>query len=390
MMKVLYVSTSHRMGGAENSLLTLSGSIYKEEITPIFASPENPDLLQALNENNTLYELIDIRPFQPVSLLVRGRKVLNPPAVFVNLVIIWSVIRQLREIIRKHSIDIIHANDLLADIAAGFAAKREKKPSVWYLRDNISKGIKRAVFDILGVRFSTKIVAVSNRTRAILNRSIDKALVIYNGVELERFSADGSAATAENTGDDAGERKVIGMVGRISEAKGFETFLYAARKIVNAKSDVRFHIVGGPVTGDQERYYNKLKTLSAELELDNFVHFLGQRKDMPGVYADMDILMLPSMREALPRTLIESQVSGTALIASNVGGAAEIIEDGVSGFLVGDWKDSDAFAERAIRLLKDPELLEKMKKSGRESVEAKFDIRNVVVELACLYREIGE
>jgi L-malate glycosyltransferase len=385
MIKVLYVSTSHHMGGAENSLVTLAGNFNGTGVHPVIASPPNRNMLNFLEQYEVPRDILDIRPFRPISIPVRERKLPNPAAICVNIFRMFSVIRQLRGIICRYNIEIVHANDLLADIAAGIAGKLAGKPVLWYLRDNISKGIKRSVFDLLGLLLAARIVAVSKRTRSLLKWSRKKSMVIYNGVDLRVFDGKGSAECFKEDGG----KTVIGMVGRISEAKGYETFLRAARNISDSNAKVRFYIVGGPKDPGQKNYFTKLQGLSRSLGMDDFVTFLGERADMPAIYAGMDILMLPSMREALPRTLIEAQVSGTALIASDVGGVREIIEDGVNGFVINDWKDSSAFAQKALQLTADFTLLEQMKERGRTSVRKKFDIQNIISELHKLYKTVG-
>jgi glycosyltransferase involved in cell wall biosynthesis len=123
----------------------------------------------------------------------------------------------------------------------------------------------------------------------------------------------------------------VGIIGRIGIEKGQAEFLRAAAALVHDGSHARFVICGAPLFGDRG-YYDQVLRLASGLP----VEFLDWQEDVASVMRDLDVLVIPSEHEGMPRVLLEAFSAGLPVLAFPVGGIPEVIEDGVTGFLAKD------------------------------------------------------
>jgi glycosyltransferase involved in cell wall biosynthesis len=120
------------------------------------------------------------------------------------------------------------------------------------------------------------------------------------------------------------------------------------------------------------------------LGIDRSVIFLGWRRDLGRIYADLDIVALSSLNEGTPVSLIEAMAAGRATVATNVGGVSDVVEDGVTGLLVPS-KQSRALAGAILRLLQDDALRETLGKRAMASVYPKYDVSRLIEDTKSLY-----
>jgi glycosyltransferase involved in cell wall biosynthesis len=171
---------------------------------------------------------------------------------------------------------------------------------------------------------------------------------------------------------------VIGALGNLRPEKDLETFLFAARGILDAIPSVQFLIVGdGPGA-------NKLKRLADDLHLSASLQFLGERSDVPDLLAALDILMMSSYSESFPNAILEAMSMGKPVIATNVGGIPELVEEGETGFLVPP-RDPMAIADRALSLCRDSARRLRMGQAARACVESNFTVQDVTAKLEGIY-----
>ena len=180
---------------------------------------------------------------------------------------------------------------------------------------------------------------------------------------------------------------LIGIIARLVPIKAHEVFLEAAKQVVartaNARPHHHPHFV---IVGDGERRA-ELTALIAALGLAKHVHFLGWKKDLAPVYADLAICALTSKNEGLPTTLIEAAAAGVPVVSTMVGSVDEIVEDGVTGYLapVGD---AATLATRMLDLLDRPEAAAAMGARGRERMRARFGVDRLVSDVDRLYSRL--
>jgi glycosyltransferase involved in cell wall biosynthesis len=131
----------------------------------------------------------------------------------------------------------------------------------------------------------------------------------------------------------------------------------------------------------------ELRRLAAELGLGESVRFLGEVGNVPELLARSSLLVLPSLTEGISLTLLEAMARGLPVVATRVGGNPEVVEEGVTGFLVPARRPQD-LAERMVYLLRRPDLAREMGRQARQRVEAHFRVSDMVARYEALYNEL--
>jgi glycosyltransferase involved in cell wall biosynthesis len=175
---------------------------------------------------------------------------------------------------------------------------------------------------------------------------------------------------------------VVGLVANIRGSKGHDVFLDSARAVLRRHPSARFLIVGDGVGyGDVERRV-------AALELGHAVVMTGFRRDIPEVMAALDVLTLPSLRsEASSQVIPQALAVGTPVVASTVGGSPELVENGVTGYLVPPG-DAAALAAAVVATLDDTAGARAMARRGQARVTARFSMDAVMAHTIAVYEEI--
>lgn len=233
-------------------------------------------------------------------------------------------------------------------------------------------------------------IAVSKDLQHWLLRTVgvnpDKVKQIYNGVDLEKFcpgcrnsSALAPTAPTDFFGDDA---LVIGTVGRLAEVKDqcalVEAFGLLCQRRPQYGSRLRLVIVGdGPMAA-------RIRDQVVKSGLSPRVWMTGARDDIPELMRMMDIFVLPSLGEGISNTILEAMASGLPVIATQVGGNPELIEEGVNGRLV-PVGDASALAEALFDLIETPELRGLMGDKSQRKVAASFDWSKTVGQYLSVY-----
>jgi len=235
-------------------------------------------------------------------------------------------------------------------------------------------------------RISTKIVVLSEGQRQELLKlrigAPDKLAVQPLGLELDPFLT--SAAKNGQLRKELGlseEERLIGIVGRLVPIKGHEIFLQAARLVVGRLPSCRFLVVGdGPERPNLER-------TAETLGLSSKVLFLGWRRDLDRIYADLELCTLSSYNEGTPLSLLEAMAAGVPVVATRVGGVKDLITHAETGLLVPPG-DAQALAEAIITLLNDPEGARRMAKAGKERIYPFYDVKALISRMERFYREL--
>ena len=173
---------------------------------------------------------------------------------------------------------------------------------------------------------------------------------------------------------------IVGCVGRLVPVKDHDTFFRAARRVLADRPDVTFVLAGDGESRD------RLQRVATEM-LGDRVRFLGWVNDLPALYAAFDVVVLTSKLEGTPVALIEAAASGRPVVATNVGGVAQVVRDGNTGLLVPP-RDDVAVAANVLMLLEDPEGARRMGDEGARWVHDRFSDARLADELAELYGEL--
>lgn len=204
--------------------------------------------------------------------------------------------------------------------------------------------------------------------------------LIYNGVDLERYDHQEPCCTLRDEYGMEPGSQLVGVVARLEPEKGHPTLLEAWPQVLRRAPNAYLLVIG---EGSQ---CEPLQRLAAELRIAHRVVFTGRRDDVPAVTAALDVAVLPSYREAQGLSILEAMALSRPVVASNVGGIPEVIEDGVSGLLV-EPHDAEGLAEAISRLLLDHQLADMIGRAGHDVVRAKFCLDHMVAEVSAIYEE---
>ncbi|MEO8228258.1 MAG: glycosyltransferase [Chloroflexota bacterium] len=204
--------------------------------------------------------------------------------------------------------------------------------------------------------------------------------LIHSGVDLERYDHQEPCCTLREEYDLPSEGPIVGVVARLEPEKGHPTLLEAWPSVLAAVPDATLLVVG---EGSRRE---ALEALAHELGVAERVVFTGRRDDVPAVTAALDVAVLPSYREAQGLTILEAMALSRPIVASNVGGIPEMVEDGITGLLV-PAHDADALGAAIVRLLRDHPLADTLGRAGHDLVHDKFCIERMVAAVEQIYDE---
>ncbi len=233
-------------------------------------------------------------------------------------------------------------------------------------------------------RWATAIVANSEIVRRDCLRrekyiTPEKIRVIYNSVDLKRYSEKRACEAKKHDLGIPDNMHVVGMVANLHPRKGYSDFLYAASRVLQTYPDTLFLLVGR-----DDGMKRKLDALAKNLQISSSVLFLGERDDVPELLALFDVQVASSYAEGLSNAILEGMATGNPVVATDVGGNPELIVDGETGFLVPPGTP-DRLAEKIIHLLKDPTLRGMIGKTARKRVGNLFTIERMMESIETLY-----
>ncbi|MEK9149539.1 MAG: glycosyltransferase, partial [Candidatus Desantisbacteria bacterium] len=231
-------------------------------------------------------------------------------------------------------------------------------------------------------RITDKIIVLTeSQKREILGFGIgkeNKFSVIPLGLELDKFyNIEGKRGILRKELGLSSKTPLIGIVARLVPIKDHRTFFLSAQLLLEKIPEAKFIIVGdGPERRDLERF-------AEELKIKDSLFFPGFREDLDLIYADLSLLVLSSLNEGLPVAIIEAQASGKPVVSTDVGGVAELIEDGETGFLA-PAKNPEVLASVMEIIIERKGLAKKMGEAGRENSK-KYRAERLIKDIENLY-----
>lgn len=298
----------------------------------------------------------------------------------------------LRQLLRMtwflRSFDIVHTHDLWSNLLGVPAARLAGIPAIVSSRRDLShlewyQGRRRVCLKWIQ-NLGGAVVTNAAPIRDVLLREDGfdprKVRVIHNGVDVAKFKL--ARKDRIRLFPEAGDGKLVVLVGNMhTDVKGHPWLIAAAPAVLEQFPDTRFVLVG---EGEQRSHFEKqVRDLGV---LQSFL-FLGRRSDIPEILASCDIAVLPSRAEGLPNAVLEYMAAGLPVIASRVGGNAELVQDGVTGMLVPS-EDSAALSAALLKLLSEPALAARLAQAGHEFTVRNFSFERLVQDLDALYTEL--
>ncbi|MFL5750867.1 MAG: glycosyltransferase [Chloroflexota bacterium] len=285
--------------------------------------------------------------------------------------------------------DVVHTHMYRADVVATKAVLAMTRMGCDrpYLVSTVHSSRVRSLNDRETLRCLTpeidQLIAVS---KAIVAKIADErpglapVRLIYNGVDLARYDQqEPNCDLREQFGMEAGSQ-VVGVVARLEPEKGHETLLDAWPDVLRSVPDAYLMVVGEGSTRDS------LEQRAAANRVAHRVLFTGRRDDIPAVTASFDVAVLPSHREAQGLSILEAMALSRPVVASDVGGIPEMIEDGVTGVLV-PHDEPRALAAAIVRLLTDHAYADTIAKAGHDLVHDRFCIELMVRAIEDIYEQ---
>jgi len=292
----------------------------------------------------------------------------------------------LLELVRRVSPDLVHSNSLSMGRLVGRVASQMPIPCTAHLRD-IIKLSKRAVCDL---NQNAGLIAVSNATREFhVEQGLlsDKLRVIYNGVDTELFRpAPATGVLKQQLGLNDGS-VLLANIGQICLRKGQTLLAQAAARLAREFPEANCLFIGQRHSEKSESvaYENDIAQIFREAGIEDRLFCLGFRQDVPLILNEVDLLVHTAHQEPLGRVLLEAASCGRPIVATKVGGTAEILTDDVSALLVRPG-DHESLTAATRRMLTDHELGIRLGREARTVAVDKFSLPKAAANMAAFWK----
>ena len=297
-----------------------------------------------------------------------------------------AVVR-LSRLVRRGRFDLVYCNGSSADFAGGALVAITKVPALWHVRytslPRATASLHRRLSAQHGVR---RIVCVSRAAAALFPHCAHKVAVIHNALDVGSFDPSRVRGTLRAELGLGRDVVVFGSHGRVLRRKGYVEMVRAARIVLDRmtereRANVAFAVVGDTPEDFRPDHVKECRALATELGMGGQFHMLGFRDDVRPLVADFDVAVVPSVYpDPLPRAVIESMALCKPVIAFDVGGVVEMVDDGVTGSVVHFAPDDpaagvDRLAGAMLRYARDAQLRARQGRAARDRVEREFDAR---------------
>ena len=286
---------------------------------------------------------------------------------------------------KRQSIDLIHvhgAHELMIPIRLLFP----NLPIVFTVHGyhGASSEISYRLACLFANLWATRVICVCQTEYALLVKfgmNPAKLEMIYNGVPTPTLDRSKVDDLVRQFNLDPDTQTIIGTAARLSEAKGLTYLLQAFARVAIDRPNLRLIIAG---TGELEQ---QLKQQSQDLGIATQTIFTGYVNDLPELMSLFNLFILPSLQEPFGLVFAEAMAQKKVTIGTDVGGIAEQIADGKTGFLIPP-KDVDTLTEKIQYLLDRPELVNEFAHNGRKRYEAYFTVEQMLIQTENLYAQL--
>jgi L-malate glycosyltransferase len=385
-VRVLYVNHTAEVSGGERSLLALLGGL-RGRVQPLLAAPDGP-----------LAEVAAAQGVETARIAgTAGSLRLHPLHTPRSLLELALAGAQVRGLARRADAKLVHANSIRAGVSLAASALSRPAPGiprVVHVRDCLPRGrVSDATLRVIGAT-ATTVIANSRYTAESVLAVAPRARVevAYSPVDLDRFDPariDRDAVRARL--GEAGERELLlGVVAQLTPWKGQDTAVRALELLRARGVDAHLLLIGSAkvlaaaTRHDNAAYIDRLRAMIAAAGLADRVSWMGEREDVPELMRALDVLLLPSTEEPFGRAVAEAMAMEVPVLATNVGGPAEIVRDGEDGRLLPP-REPQAWADALAELARSAELRARMGGAGRERVRETFSLERHVEAVLGVY-----
>jgi glycosyltransferase involved in cell wall biosynthesis len=369
-LKILECIRQGKIGGGESHLLSLIENLDRERFDPVVLSFTDGPMIDRLRQMSVATRVIHTE--KPFDLRV------------------WKPVKNW---IREEGFDLVHAHGTRANSNILWAARSLGIPVVytvhgWSFHQDQHPLVRR--IRVLGEKYLTArsslniSVSASNRQSGKnFIKSFD-SVVVNNGIDNKKFDPRGHYKDVRAELGIPATAVLVLFIARFTAHKQPLSLLDAFIKALPDSPGMHLLMVG---EGDQQA---RAMEMVKELGLGHSVHFQSFRQDVPDVLAAAEIFVLPSLWEGLPIGLLEAMAMGKAVIASNVDGTSEIVENGVNGLLIPTDGLVGHLTQALVRLSKDPGLRRQFGEKAVETVTGKYNAAVMTREIERIYTDLCE
>jgi glycosyltransferase involved in cell wall biosynthesis len=371
-IKILEMIDQPFLGGGQINLLSLAKSLDRDRFEISVCSRGKGPLVDALDEARV--------PHFPVAFSKRVHK---------------GIVNEIVALLDSFHFDILHTHGGVAGLFGRWATRRcARTPKVVHTLHGIHYlHYRNFVLKYLYIylekylsRFTDAVIFVSDADRERGRRfhliPEDKIVLIKNGINFDVFDSEVSKKEGrEKLGIDSSV-PVVGSVARLHRQKGLPYLFQAAKKIKESMPETAVWIVGG---GSLK---TKLQELGKRLDLEDTVHLLGERKDVAQLLSRFDVFVLPSLWEGLPYSLLEAAALAKPVVATDINGVREIVQNGKTGLLV-PAKDPEQLAQAIVRLLQEREYAATLGQNLKDATQKEFSLSQMLKKTQDLYLRLA-
>lgn len=367
MKTALHVIDSDEPGGAETVFAQLADGMRSKEFRPI----------AVVSGHGWPKQELERRGVEPIVLEVKGT---------FNLRLLWMLSR----LARRNRVDVIHSHLLGSNVYCALAGLLTRKPVIATFHGMIdvspNERFRRLKFWIMSLGVD-RFVTVSQRLLEVIRDEglLDprRTTVIYNGIESQRYGKLGNVSElAARLGLEQGCR-LIGSLGNMHPAKGYEDLVAAAPLVIQQHPDVHF-VIAGQV---KEEIVQELERRMTELGVSGRVHFIGFVDDTARFLAQLDAFLLTSKSEGFSIAMIEALATGLPVVATRCGGPEEIVRDSGAALLV-DVGSPAQIADAVNRVLGSEALASELASLGPRLVAERFSQAAMLDAYSRLYADV--
>ena len=378
-LRVLYMQPAVDFGGAERQATYLMAGLPRHDIEVVpLVGPGRAivDELERLGIRAVHHAGLPWDAEAPRSQLQRAALVSHWVRAF------FRMSRELDNLLRRQPCDLVFASRPFSWVVGGRIGTRRSIPVVWRAGTLFNHAAQPPWLELSARLWPPRsIVCTSNAVQDELARHVRAPMfVVHNGVDTRRFSAHADRAAARASFALGAGVPVVALAARLSPEKGI-SFLLDICQVLRAELPTVKVLVAG-----DGNWRARFDAACRQARLDDTVRILGFVPDVERVYAAADVVVSTSETEGCPNALLEAMAMGRAVVATAVDGTAELIHDGVDGFLA--WPGSPtAFAARVAELLASPSRRSEIAQGALATVRRRFALDAQIARLARILRD---
>ena len=378
-MKILFLDQSGKPGGAELCLIDIAKPYRQSCLIGLFADGSFKTLLE---ENQIPVKVLTHK-------LIQVRKESSFTQGLSSLTQLLPLIATVVKTARKY--DLIYANTQKALVVGALASLFSNRPLVYHLHDilsldHFSKTNRRIAVQTAN-KFASLVIANSQASQAAFITAGGRpniVKVVYNGFDPTKYEVKESQVNDIRQKLKLNGKFVVGHFSRLAPWKGQHILIEALAK---SPQEVMAILVGDALFGEQD-YVSHLHGLVSDLGLENRVKFLGFRDDIPQLMAACDLVSHTSTSpEPFGRVIVEGMLCGRPIVAAKAGGAVELVEHDLNGFLT-EPENIQELAAVINNCFSDPKKVAKIAKTARQSATERFDLTNINQQIAQLIESV--